>query len=152
MSTTYKEKLKDIRWGMKRAEILIRDNFTCQYCHVKESSAPSGPHMEVHHFDYPPLYGNPWDVPNSDLITLCSQCHDSVMRSHHREARITGRIEKERMERRRQLREQWADELVVREQYRQEEELRREQNRIEAGKCTCDSCQEERALIREGLL
>jgi hypothetical protein len=66
MANPYKEKLLDPRWQKKRLFIFNRDNFTCQLCQDKDST------LHIHHKKY---YGEPWDVGNSDLITLCSYCH-----------------------------------------------------------------------------
>jgi hypothetical protein len=66
---TYLEKLKDPRWQKKRLEILNRDEFTCQFCFDKEST------LHVHHVKYS---NNPWDIDNQYLLSLCSDCHQSV--------------------------------------------------------------------------
>jgi hypothetical protein len=64
---TYSEKLKDPRWQKKRLEIMQRDNFTCQICGDKEST------LHVHHYDY---MGDPWEIENRCLKTLCENCHE----------------------------------------------------------------------------
>lgn len=61
---TYSEKLKDPRWQEKRLEILERDDYTCYMCENEANN--------VHHLRY---YGEPWDVDNEDLISLCYKCH-----------------------------------------------------------------------------
>lgn len=67
--TTYSEKLKDPRWQRKRLEILGRDNFTCRQCSSEAKT------LHVHHLSY--FDGrDPWDVPDSSLITLCHDCHE----------------------------------------------------------------------------
>lgn len=64
----YAEKLKDPRWQKKRLEILNRDEWTCQGCFDTYST------LHVHHKRY--IKGNdPWDCPDSILITLCEDCH-----------------------------------------------------------------------------
>lgn len=63
---TYSEKLKDPRWQKKRLEILERDNYTCRFCGDTTSI------LSVHHFRYE---GEPWDVDNIDLISVCNKCH-----------------------------------------------------------------------------
>jgi hypothetical protein len=65
---TYAEKLKDPLWRMKRIGILSRDNNTCQSCGDNEGV------MEVHHKYYLPT-AEPYEYPDSALITLCSSCH-----------------------------------------------------------------------------
>lgn len=67
MQFNYKEQLADSRWLQKKAEILIRDNYTCQKCGAKS-------HLNVHHLVYED--GRlAWEYPNEKLITLCEQCH-----------------------------------------------------------------------------
>jgi hypothetical protein len=61
---TYSEKLKDPRWQEKRLEILERDDYTCYMCEDEANN--------VHHLRY---YGEPWEVDNEDLISLCYECH-----------------------------------------------------------------------------
>ena len=52
----YKEQLADSRWLQKKAEILIRDNYTCQKCGAKS-------HLNVHHKHYES--GKlAWEYPN----------------------------------------------------------------------------------------
>jgi len=65
---TYADKLKDPRWQKKRLEILQRDMWTCQYCYDNESM------LVVHHTLYI-ADTEPWDYPDSYLITLCEECH-----------------------------------------------------------------------------
>lgn len=71
MAVTYSEKLKDPRWQKKRLEVLQRDNFTCMWCGDTKTT------LHVHHNDYK---GEPWDVPDYFLSTLCADCHkvDSI--------------------------------------------------------------------------
>lgn len=66
---TYKEKLLDPLWQKKRLQVLERDNWVCQYCGEKEKT------LNIHHFCYNPN-GNPWDVEDHALITLCCDCHE----------------------------------------------------------------------------
>lgn len=64
--TRYSDKLKSPKWQRKRLEILNRDNFTCQTCQDTETE------LHVHHKSY---FGEPWEAPDEDLITLCKICH-----------------------------------------------------------------------------
>lgn len=68
---TYSEKLEDPRWIVKRDLIKDRDGNKCMLC---KSHAPYT-FLEVHHIKYT---GEPWDAPDNDLITLCSDCHKMV--------------------------------------------------------------------------
>jgi hypothetical protein len=66
---TYSDKLKDPRWQKKRLEIFERDGWECQVCGDKKAT------LAVHHRDY--VFGKePWDYPNSSLVTLCEHCHE----------------------------------------------------------------------------
>ena len=64
----YAKKLKDPRWDTKRREILTRDKCNCAACGAEDEP------MHVHHREYSEG-GDPWDVPNDWLITLCEGCH-----------------------------------------------------------------------------
>lgn len=66
---TYGDKLLDPRWQQKRTQILTRDGFCCRTC-----SDPSST-LEIHHLSY---RGEPWEVPDDQLVTLCRHCHRIV--------------------------------------------------------------------------
>ena len=69
----YREQLKDPRWQRKRLEVMQRDEFTCQRCNDKTSP------LVVHHYRY--IKGHaPWEYDNSDLVTLCENCHEQEHR------------------------------------------------------------------------
>lgn len=68
-NTTYAEKLKDPRWQKRRLDVLSQDNFTCQWCGEKEKT------LHIHHFCYPKSR-NPWESEDSDMVTLCCDCHE----------------------------------------------------------------------------
>ena len=63
----YSEKLKDPRWQKKRLIVLERDNFACHFCLDPKKT------LHVHHIGYGD--GEPWDVDDKLLITLCDECH-----------------------------------------------------------------------------
>lgn len=67
----YVAMLKDPRWQKKRLKILQRDNFTCQRCGSTDKE------LQVHHLWYHTLRA-PWELPDSSLVTLCSDCHDTI--------------------------------------------------------------------------
>lgn len=67
----YAEKLKNPKWQKKRLEIMERDDWKCQICSSKKNS------LTVHHIRYMSGY-EPWNYPESLLITLCENCHDFV--------------------------------------------------------------------------
>ena len=136
--TRYQELLKDSRWAHKRIRILDRDGWMCQYCSASTKTNRKVV-LEVHHFEYSHYSVNPWDVPDEDLVTLCSDCHDSAMKAKDRDGNITGLREKSRVERRRILqyapspREIWDSTVLLREED--------ERKRIEiASECTCAGC------------
>jgi DNA adenine methylase len=64
----YAEKLKDPRWQKMRLKIMERDCFECQRCCDSTST------LNVHHLIYGK--GEPWEVPESWLLTLCESCHE----------------------------------------------------------------------------
>ena len=66
--------LETKEWGAKRTKILARDNYTCQHCGAHEGE---GIQLHVHHKHY--IYGlDPWEYKDSELITLCEECHSSL--------------------------------------------------------------------------
>ena len=142
MSFNYSEKLKDPRWQFKRWSIIERDNNTCQYCFAKETWPKNDVVLEVHHFEYAPYPGEPWDVPDSDLITLCMTCHSSVMKSRDREREITGARERARLTRREQLQFIPAPTDTAKFMERQREMDHEKQLEI-ASVCTCPECKPE---------
>ena len=70
----YAELLLDDRWKNKRLKILKRDNYTCRHCGSKDN-------LQVHHLIYKTGGVPPWDYRNSDLLTLCVNCHNEVHRT-----------------------------------------------------------------------
>lgn len=66
--TTYAEKLLDPKWQKKRLGILNRDSFTCQNCGDDSKT------LHVHHRCY--SKGEPWEIDNRHLVTLCESCHE----------------------------------------------------------------------------
>lgn len=67
--TRYQKRLLDPRWQKKRLEVMQRDGFKCCLC------TDDGTALHIHHMSYK---GNPWDVPNEELKTVCSHCHSVV--------------------------------------------------------------------------
>jgi len=65
--TPYSEKLMNPKWKRKKTKILKRDDCTCQHCGDTES-------LQVHHRYYRDDT-EPWDYPDTVLITLCADCH-----------------------------------------------------------------------------
>lgn len=63
---TYLEKLTDPRWQKLRLKIMERDKWICCFCGDTQST------FNVHHLKY---HGEPWEAPESELITICEDCH-----------------------------------------------------------------------------
>lgn len=63
---SYSEKLKHPKWQKKRLDILNRDEFKCKQCGSEEDM------LNIHHICYD---GDPWNVSDDLLITLCESCH-----------------------------------------------------------------------------
>src|ERR1035437_791798 len=61
----YWEQLKHGEWLRKKAAILIRDDYRCRICGSPEN-------VQIHHLKYS---GLAWQVKDSDLITVCDNCH-----------------------------------------------------------------------------
>lgn len=67
----YKEKLKDPRWLKRSKEIKERDNHKCMICGVDTTR------LNVHHLSYR-KGAEPWEYEDSELATLCEDCHKMV--------------------------------------------------------------------------
>jgi hypothetical protein len=66
---TYSERLRDPRWQKKRLEIMQRDGFACTLCQDERAT------LNVHHCYYE-QDRDPWDYPDTSLLTLCQPCHE----------------------------------------------------------------------------
>ena len=78
------------QWRAKRLERLNHDDHTCQGCGItRQQLAELGwPALQVHHRNAgPPDYRYPsfGDEQLSDLLTLCSECHDGITNSVRRQ-------------------------------------------------------------------
>jgi len=69
---TYSEQYKDPRWQKKRLEIMQRDEFKCRSCGDKNST------LNVHHAVPYKKDKFIWEYENSDLLTLCEDCHTQI--------------------------------------------------------------------------
>ena len=65
---TYAERLKDPRWQKRRLEILQRDDWACSVCGCTNKT------LHVHHTWYD-RDAEPWGAGDSELVTLCEDCH-----------------------------------------------------------------------------
>lgn len=66
---SYSEKLRDPKWQKMRLQIMERDKFTCCHCQDTEKT------LNVHHLTYT-KGAAPWEYEQSNLITLCEDCHE----------------------------------------------------------------------------
>lgn len=66
----YHQQLEHPLWIRKRSQILKRDEYQCRLCGSTHS-------LQVHHIKYS-KDKKAWEYPNSDLITLCEDCHKKV--------------------------------------------------------------------------
>lgn len=74
---TYQEQLLDIRWLVRRNEILERDDFCCQDCLRGRDRLSPYIKLQVHHRSY--VDGlMAWEYADNYLVTLCDQCHKRV--------------------------------------------------------------------------
>jgi hypothetical protein len=62
----YSEKLKDPRWQRKRLKIFERDGWACRDCGAADKP------LHPHHCYYK---GDPWEVPDELILTVCEDCH-----------------------------------------------------------------------------
>ncbi len=67
---TYLEKLRDPRWIERANQIKLRDENRCRDCGRADQT------LNVHH-DYYETGHEPWDYPDSALLTLCRDCHEA---------------------------------------------------------------------------
>jgi len=79
----YIKKIQHPKWQRKRNCILERDNYICQSCGDNETM------LHVHHLKYGK--SDPWEVPNSWLITFCKNCH-SQAHKFNTEQKIVDRL------------------------------------------------------------
>jgi hypothetical protein len=66
----YSDKLKNPLWQKKRLEIFKRDKWKCKKCGDTKTT------LCVHHLEY--SNGEPWDIDNKFLVTLCEHCHTEI--------------------------------------------------------------------------
>lgn len=72
-----KSKYGDPQWQKMRLRIMERDEFTCQECGATaEMLSKRNEEFHVHHKYYEPG-AKKWEYPETALITLCEQCHES---------------------------------------------------------------------------
>lgn len=74
-----KEDINSEQWKSKRKEIIKRDGFTCCAC------GAFGKTLNVHHLSYE-KDREYWDYPNSNFVTLCSDCHKKL--HGHKEGKL----------------------------------------------------------------
>lgn len=67
MAIDYDKYIQSPEWKRRRVDILRRDKYRCRVCR-------EGDRLDVHHLNYDRL----GKERNSDLASLCRQCHDAV--------------------------------------------------------------------------
>lgn len=72
---SYNELLFRQEWKDKRQQILIRDNYTCQFCGNTDKSKLHVHHRQYHFIERLDTFCNPWEYPDECLITICTNCH-----------------------------------------------------------------------------
>lgn len=61
-----------LEWGLLRLEVLLRDDYTCRNCGVKDST---GEILIIHHLI---PYRETQDDSKKNLVTLCRSCHAKI--------------------------------------------------------------------------
>lgn len=67
---SYRQKLRDSRWLLKRQSLLETRGSRCQLCDTTKQ-------LTIHHGYYRPK-GNPWEYEDSSLWILCWDCHEKI--------------------------------------------------------------------------
>ena len=70
--TMKKNDYQDERWKMLADKIRELDHHQCKMCGAKNVE------LHVHHLSYPPPPFHIWDASDSELVTLCKDCHDKI--------------------------------------------------------------------------
>lgn len=78
-NASYEQLLNTPQWRRFRHRILRRDRNECVRCHSRNR-------LEVHHVRYRYYthlrrYAVPWDYPENELLSLCTNCHEQVHRT-----------------------------------------------------------------------
>ena len=67
-----KEEYQDERWRERASEIRALDHNQCVMCGAKDVE------LHVHHLSYPPPPFHIWDAHDTELVTLCKDCHAKI--------------------------------------------------------------------------
>ena len=67
-----KQEYQDERWKARAAQIRELDHHQCAMCGAKDVE------LHVHHLSYPPPPFHIWDADDSELVTLCKDCHEKI--------------------------------------------------------------------------
>ena len=73
-----KEEYQDERWKERAAEIRALDHHQCVMCGAKDVE------LHVHHLSYPPPPFHIWEAYDTELVTLCKDCHAKIHQSTKR--------------------------------------------------------------------
>lgn len=64
----YNKQMSHPRWQRRRPVIFKRDKWRCRFCFDDSTT------LHVHHVEYAPG-ADAWAYPDSELLTLCEDCH-----------------------------------------------------------------------------
>ncbi len=73
-----REEYQDERWKARAAEIRELDHHQCVMCGAKDVE------LHVHHLSYPPPPFHIWEAFDTELVTLCKDCHAKIHQSTKR--------------------------------------------------------------------
>lgn len=76
LNCSYGELLFRPEWRQRRAQILTRDNYICQFCGSKDKKTLQVHHRQYHYIARLAKFQDPWDYSDECLITICKRCHD----------------------------------------------------------------------------
>lgn len=64
----YNKQMAHPRWQRRRPAIFARDKWRCRFCFDDNTT------LHLHHVEYAPG-ADAWAYPDSELLTLCEDCH-----------------------------------------------------------------------------
>lgn len=73
-----------VAWRKKRAYILLRDKYQCQYCKARGRVVPAN---EVHHIKELRTHRH-LALVDSNLISLCRECHEETKKRETKRIKI----------------------------------------------------------------
>lgn len=86
--SAYQRLLDDPRWQLRRLQILVQREYTCEECRYESEH---GEDMNVHHRYYR-AGAKPWEYEDTELVCLCRSCHADMTDELERVYRAIGRL------------------------------------------------------------